>query len=148
MDDENLKTLVNILVSAAIVVVPLIAAYLARYIKITLAEMDKKVQAETTAEQYAFLVQLAELAVASAEQVIPGNDEKLNYAMRQLTRIAAQNNIPLTATDARMLVEGVLKGVKLGLEPIVLPEPVLMEGDAWTGGGSGASLQSDGPESN
>lgn len=114
MDQSFTDTLLKVLISAAVLLVPILATVLAAMLKRYLAQLEKSVKARASKEQYQLLHHVANISVLAAEQQLNDNAEKFAYAETNLINYANDNGIPLTYDQSRALIEGILKGFKQG----------------------------------
>ena len=111
MNSELSDTLINILITILVAILPILGAMLVAYLR----KVNQRIKADTTTTQYLLLQDLAALAVSAADQLYDGNKDKLAYARKQLLQGASDYGITITEEQTRLIIEGVLKGVKQGL---------------------------------
>ncbi len=114
MDDLS-DQLLQIALSGLILLAPLLIAIFARILRIYILRINRKLEIELEANQYELLQQVAFSFVAAAEQMYTNNPDKFNAACESLYTYANKNNIPLSESEAALLIESMVNAFKLGI---------------------------------
>ena len=115
---EVFDVLVTSLLKLSVIIIPIIIGVLTPMLVKYLNELKKKLIAEGKNTELEYMAIVAELAISASEQLWETNEDKFNYAITELVRFANEANIQITHADATTLIEGSLKAIKQGLDPI------------------------------
>ncbi len=101
----------QILVGAAVVMIPMVAGYAAVLWRQHSAAIEKKIEAEVGETWWTLLESVARTLIASAEQTtgIDTNEEKKAFVQAKVEELAAAWNIPVTPEQIDAIIEGVYK---------------------------------------
>lgn len=71
------------------------------------------IKSKTTKDEAALIKAISKTAVYAAQQLFSENEEKLNYAMKQIERALKKKGIKVDSDTVRVQVEAVLKEIKV-----------------------------------
>lgn len=104
----------DVLVTAAIVILPVLAAIATQYARIYLARLKEKVEQEIGEANLDAILTFAELFIRAAEQQfdLEEDEAKKAFVVGKLLALRDRYGLPLTDVEIADLVEGVYNRIK------------------------------------
>lgn len=121
------EKLIDVLVQAAIVLIPLVAAVIAYWLRGYLKTLQDEVVIRIGQRNFDILVQFTGHAVNAAEQItgLDTGEKKKRYVSRVLLQFANDNGIQTSAQQMDTLIEGIVHSLKES--PFWLQEQSIIE---------------------
>ena len=111
---EYSDELLNALIKAAVLVLPVLASIVVYYLKGYVQILGFKANEEIGTERLTQLMWFADLIVRSAEQVVglEGDEAKKDYALGKLKVLRDEYGLPLSDDQLDDMIEGSYNGIK------------------------------------